>query len=311
MSPPTDEARRVRQPVSVRPGEPRGAAGAWCRCRSPRTAPHRRTGSARAHRRRATWRQRGPRPSTSIRRTCAPVTSCAPASMALRPVRDVGRALRTLVAARPARPALHARRGGRRARPTGSRRTRATSASRAERAREPARAQCARSASGGAAGRRRAGTPGCRRDREHAELPIGLLVERLQLLVRERPVIGDADVTVRVRKSDASRRGHTALYSTVPPPTPLKLPSAMSAVVEVDRVVAGRPRTFGDDDHCLRRGAPSRARHPGTATGPASLPAPGTRRGCRRGGAASAATPPDAPAPTMRTSARSLTEVLT
>ena len=52
-----------------------------------------------------------------------------------------------------------------------------------------------------------------------------------------------------MRKSDGRSRGHTALYSTVPPPTPLKFPSTMSESAKVDRVV-GREATH------VRRGRP-------------------------------------------------------
>ncbi len=102
--PTSSPARRARRRAQ------RAAAGARCRCRSPRRARRRHPGSARARRRRASV---APRARTAAVDLDPPHARAGHQLRAggecSRPVRDVGRALRALVAPRAARPALHAR----------------------------------------------------------------------------------------------------------------------------------------------------------------------------------------------------------
>ena len=184
-----------------------------------------------------------PRPSTSIRRTRAPVTRCAPAAIGARPVRDVGRTLGALVAPRTARPALHAR-------------VASVVLGRQDRVVlgppvPPESCVCAREREPGASDRQRrkrridagrvhrvAAQPG------DPELPVGLLVVGCELGVRQGPVVGDAvlGAGAEVRREEAGPHRaveHGAAADAV------EIAEHHVGVVEVDRVVGRQVADVG------------------------------------------------------------------
>ena len=247
-------------------------------------------------------RRRSPGRRPRSVRTRAPVTSCAPAGDRARPVGDVGRSLRALVAARAARPALHARVAAVVVAPTGSRCTRATSANRGARVHGPARGRRVRSATVGAGDRHPAGTSGCRRARRPRTAGRSPR-SRAQLLVRERPVVGDAVLGADAEVGRQQPGPHRAVEHGAATDA-VEVAEDQVGVVEVDRVVGrlGRARSATTTTAC-GPAAPSRSPAPGSrrVLPVALLEAHHAEAGA---GEPNAATPPDAPAPTIRTSAR-------
>ena len=116
-----------------------------------------------------------------------------------------------------------------------------------------------------------------------AELPVGLLVERQQLRVRERPVVADAEVAVGAEVRRQQPRPHRAVQDR-PAADAVEVAEHHLGVVEVDRVVGGGPADVGRRrPAACRRAAPSPGPRQGTRRGRASRPARGRRRGCRLG----------------------------
>ena len=249
-----------------------------------------------------------PLPSTSIRRTRAPVTQLHTGGDGPRPVRDVGRTLRAFVAARPARPALHAR-------------VAAVVLGRQDRVvlgpPVPAEARvCARASASparpiGNGGQRRVGAGWVHRvatEPGDPELPVGLLVVGRELLVREGPVVGDAVLGAGAEVGRQQARPHRAVEHGAAADA-VEVAEHQVGVVEVDGVV-GRPTAH------VRRRRPLLAGlelpvGPGAGIAgrdPASRPAPGTPRAGRRARAATRPRPgragaddQDVGSPVMRT----------
>ncbi len=70
----------------------------------------------------------------------------------------------------------------------------------------------------------------------HPHHPVVLRIKRLQGRVVDRPVVATPS-SVRTRKSDGWKRGKCPAYSTVPPPTPLKLAILIGELRVIDRIV--------------------------------------------------------------------------
>ena len=144
------------------------------------------------------------------------------------------------------------------------------------------------------------------RQARHAEVAVGPVEVRQQLEVVDRPVVGDAveradpEVGREGPRPGAGEDDRRAADGVVHERRDRR-------VVLDDRVVRARGRgCSGWSPSPCAPSAPSRACCPGSRRGRASRPARGRRRLNPAWASRRATTPPDAPAPTIRTSAGSL-----
>ena len=179
-----------------------------------------------------------PRPSTAMRRTRAPVTNRAPSADRDRPVREVGGGLRALVAPRRARAALHARvaavvstdaialGSGHQCQP---RRTWARAS----------RSPDVPIGSGGSGGIHARRVLRVAPEARHAEVAVGALEVRHQLVVRHRPVVTHARERAGPEVGREQPRPHRVVEHGAAA-DPVEVADAEVAARAVDRVVGGR-----------------------------------------------------------------------